>query len=189
LQRNIIVLSTSPSLKLWTRTSFMYVVSYIHIDICIVLSDASCYQIKVCPNSICLSSKLVNLPTIPGSCVVYFYVPPVRFSIDFMLLPYDFQSFLCSGVQIFNCFYFLLVTQTSIIIIHHALCISTRLISNRCVISKYINIRETKGEIKNRQSRETGNIWYTRRREIKPKKHSIIYVGHHYTQTRLSSLD
>ena len=53
------------------------------------------------------------------------YAPLVRFSIDSMLLPYDFQSFLCSGVQIFNCFYFLLVTQTSIILIHHALCIST----------------------------------------------------------------
>jgi hypothetical protein len=34
--------------------------------------------------------------------------------------------------------------------------------------------------IQNRQSRETGNIEYTRRRETK-QKHNTICVGHHYT--------
>jgi len=32
------------------------------------------------------------------------------------------------------------------------------------------------------QSRETGNIWYTKRRKTK-HKHYTIFVGHHYTQT------
>jgi len=38
------------------------------------------------------------------------------------------------------------------------------------------------GAIKNGQSRETGNIGYTRRRKTK-QKHNTICVGHHYTQT------
>jgi hypothetical protein len=39
------------------------------------------------------------------------------------------------------------------------------------------------GTIKNRQPRETGNIWYPRRRKTK-QKHNTLCVGHHYTQTK-----
>jgi hypothetical protein len=43
-------------------------------------------------------------------------------------------------------------------------------------------LENTKETIKNgRQSRETGNMRYTRRRKTK-QKHSTIYVGHNYTQ-------
>jgi hypothetical protein len=42
-----------------------------------------------------------------------------------------------------------------------------------------INIRETKGAIKNGQSRETGNNGYTRQNKKTNKtKHNTIYVGH-----------
>ena len=40
----------------------------------------------------------------------------------------------------------------------------------------------TKGAIKKRYSKETGNIGYTRRR-ISKQKHNTICVGHHQTQT------
>jgi hypothetical protein len=40
----------------------------------------------------------------------------------------------------------------------------------------------------NGQSRETGNIGYTRRRKIK-QKHNTIYVGHHYTQTNTKNVN
>jgi hypothetical protein len=42
-------------------------------------------------------------------------------------------------------------------------------------------LENTEGAIKNGQSRETGNIGYTRRRKTK-QKHNTICVGHHYTQ-------
>ena len=46
----------------------------------------------------------------------------------------------------------------------------------------WINIRE--GEIKNRQSRKTGNIEYTRHKMKTDKtKNSTHYVEHHYAQT------
>jgi hypothetical protein len=38
----------------------------------------------------------------------------------------------------------------------------------------------TEGAIKDEQSRETGNIWSTRRRQL---KHNTICAGHHYAQT------
>jgi hypothetical protein len=40
---------------------------------------------------------------------------------------------------------------------------------------------------KRRQSRETGNIGYTRRRKTK-QKHSTICDGHHYTQTNTNNV-
>ena len=43
-----------------------------------------------------------------------------------------------------------------------------------------INLEKTEGVIKNGQARETGNQWYTGRRNTKPK-HNTISVGHHYT--------
>jgi len=52
------------------------------------------------------------------------------------------------------------------------------------------NVNETKVAIKNRQSRETGNIrLYTRRRKKKNKakiktQHNTICVGHHYAQIK-----
>jgi hypothetical protein len=51
---------------------------------------------------------------------------------------------------------------------------------NRCK-SKYhtISVENTEWVIKNGQSRETGNIGYTRRRKTK-QKHNIICIGHHY---------
>ena len=54
---------------------------------------------------------------------------------------------------------------------------------SRCK-SKYhtISVENTEGVINNGQSRETGNIGYTRRR-ITKQKHNIIGtgIGHHYT--------
>ena len=37
------------------------------------------------------------------------------------------------------------------------------------------------------KSRETGNIWYTRRRHEK-QIHNTICVGHHYTQTNTNNV-
>jgi len=42
-------------------------------------------------------------------------------------------------------------------------------------------LENTEGAITNIQSRETGNIGYTRRRQTK-QKHNTICVGHHFTQ-------
>ena len=42
--------------------------------------------------------------------------------------------------------------------------------------------------IKNEQSRETGNIGYTRRRQTK-EKHNIICAGHDYTQTNTNNVN
>jgi hypothetical protein len=42
-------------------------------------------------------------------------------------------------------------------------------------------LENTEGAIKNEQSRETGNIEYTRRRKTK-QNHNTICVGHHYGQ-------
>ena len=44
-----------------------------------------------------------------------------------------------------------------------------------------INIRKYRRAVKNGQSRETGNIRYTRLRKTK-QKHNTICVGHHYSQ-------
>jgi hypothetical protein len=38
------------------------------------------------------------------------------------------------------------------------------------------------------KSRETGNIWYTRRRQEK-QIHNTIYGGHHYTQTNTNNVN
>jgi len=43
-----------------------------------------------------------------------------------------------------------------------------------------INVREYRRGNQNGQSRETGNIGYTRRRKSK-QKHDTLYVGQHYT--------
>jgi len=43
-------------------------------------------------------------------------------------------------------------------------------------------LENTEGEIKNGQSRETGNIGHTRRRNT-TQKHNTICAGHHYMQT------
>ena len=40
-------------------------------------------------------------------------------------------------------------------------------------------LENIEGAIKNRQSRETDNTGYTRRRNTK-QKHNTIYIGHHY---------
>jgi hypothetical protein len=42
--------------------------------------------------------------------------------------------------------------------------------------------------IKDRQSREGGNIGYTRRRKTK-QKHNTICVGHHYAQTNINNVN
>jgi len=44
----------------------------------------------------------------------------------------------------------------------------------------------TEGAIKNGQSRETGNIGHTRRRNTN-QKHNTICVGHHYAQTNTNN--
>ena len=43
------------------------------------------------------------------------------------------------------------------------------------------------GAIQHRQSRETGKIEYTRRRQT--KKHNTICVRHHYTQTNTNNVN
>ena len=45
----------------------------------------------------------------------------------------------------------------------------------------------TEGAIQNGQSRETGDIGYTRQRKTK-QKHNTICVGHHYTQTNTNNV-
>ena len=49
-------------------------------------------------------------------------------------------------------------------------------------------LENTEGTIKNGQSRETGNIGYTRRRQTK-QKHKKICVGHHYTQANTNKVN
>jgi len=49
-------------------------------------------------------------------------------------------------------------------------------------------LENTEGAIKNGQSRETGNIGYTRWRKTK-QKHNTICVGHHYTQTNTNNVN
>ena len=49
-------------------------------------------------------------------------------------------------------------------------------------VNKRKRYRIQKEQSKNEQSRETGNIEYTRRRKTK-QRHNTICVGHHYTQT------
>jgi hypothetical protein len=49
-------------------------------------------------------------------------------------------------------------------------------------------LENTDGAIKIGQTRETGNIGYTRRRKIN-QKHSTICVGHRYTQTNINNVN
>ena len=51
-----------------------------------------------------------------------------------------------------------------------------------------INVREYEGTIKNGQSRETGQIWYTRQRKTKQKRNTIC-IGHHCTQTNTNKVN
>ena len=51
-----------------------------------------------------------------------------------------------------------------------------------------INVREYRRVIKNRQSRESGNIGYTRRRKTKQKCYKIR-AGHHYAQTNTNNVN
>jgi len=51
-----------------------------------------------------------------------------------------------------------------------------------------INIENTEGVIKNEQSRETGNIGYTRRRKKTKQKHNTICVWHHSTKTNTNNV-
>jgi len=46
----------------------------------------------------------------------------------------------------------------------------------------------TQGAIKNRPSRETGNIWHTSRRKTK-QKHNTTCVGQDYTQTNTNNVN
>jgi hypothetical protein len=48
-------------------------------------------------------------------------------------------------------------------------------------------LENTEGTIKNGQSRKTGGIGYTRRRQTK-QKHNTICVGHHYVQTSTNNV-
>ena len=45
------------------------------------------------------------------------------------------------------------------------------------IILSYINVRETEGGIKNGQSIETNDIWYTRRRKTNQKQNKIRHVA------------
>jgi hypothetical protein len=48
-------------------------------------------------------------------------------------------------------------------------------------------LENIEGEIKNGQSKENGNIGYTRRRQLK-QKHNTICVGHHYPQPNTNNV-
>ena len=48
-------------------------------------------------------------------------------------------------------------------------------------------LENAEGAIKNGQSRETGNIGYTRRRKTK-QNHNTICIGHHYAQTNTNNI-
>ena len=48
--------------------------------------------------------------------------------------------------------------------------------------------QRSEGEIKNGQSRETANIWYTWRRKAK-QKHNTTCVGHHYVQANIDNVN
>jgi hypothetical protein len=51
------------------------------------------------------------------------------------------------------------------------------------ILYMLVNVRKyRRGNQKNGQSRETGNIGYTIRRKTK-RKHNALCVGHHYAQT------
>jgi len=58
------------------------------------------------------------------------------------------------------------------------------------IFSKKIKqtLENTEGAIKSGQSRETGNIGYTRRRKTK-QKHNTKCVGHHYAQTSTNNVN
>jgi hypothetical protein len=49
-------------------------------------------------------------------------------------------------------------------------------------------LENTKGAIKNGQSRETGNIGHTRQRQTKQKYNTICFE-HHYTQTNTTNVN
>jgi len=49
-------------------------------------------------------------------------------------------------------------------------------------------LENTEGGIKNWQSRETGNIGYTKRRKTK-QKHNTIYVEHHYVHSNTNNVN
>ena len=51
-----------------------------------------------------------------------------------------------------------------------------------------ITLENTEVKIKNGQSRETSDIWYTRRRQRKQKQNTIC-VGYHYAQTNTNNVN
>ena len=57
-------------------------------------------------------------------------------------------------------------------------------------IKAHQTLKNTERTIKNGQSRDTGNIWYTKqgRRQTK-QKHNTICVGHHYAQTTTNNIN
>ena len=64
--------------------------------------------------------------------------------------------------------------------------------SDVTTLSGTSTLQKPKEAIKNGQSREIGNIGYTRHK-MKPKnkkqKHYTICVGHHYTQTHTNNVN
>ena len=63
--------------------------------------------------------------------------------------------------------------------------------NNFVIYQQKINVREYRRGKQNGQSRETGNIGYTRRWKTKQtkQKHSTICVGHHYAQTKTNKVN
>ena len=51
-----------------------------------------------------------------------------------------------------------------------------------------INVKNIEGAITNGQSKESGKIWYTRRRKTK-ENHNTICVGHHYAQVNTNNVN
>jgi hypothetical protein len=78
-----------------------------------------------------------------------------------------------SGVQHISCCVFALFFFVLYIVVSNTYCLVFLL----CLQT----LENTEGAIKYGQSRETGNIGYTRRRKTK-QRHNTICVWHHYTQ-------
>ena len=66
---------------------------------------------------------------------------------------------------------------------HYVKSVTSPLCTAGNLMKRQINVREHRRGNQNGQSRETGNIGYTRRRKTN-KKHNTICVGRHYTKTK-----
>ena len=57
------------------------------------------------------------------------------------------------------------------------------------IMNNTLTLDNTVGAIKNVQSRETGNMGYTRGRQTSQKHNTIYCAGHHYTRTNTNNVN